>query len=135
MMKTRRCAGTLALIVIAAGAMVFAGCGGGGDGGTQPAQTGTVTGTITYAATGDALGGIRVSIGNVTTTTNDNGQFVLRGVPTGQQTLQIQADPDRDLVLPPGVPLTVTVREGQTTTLPAPINMVDDVDNPPNPPS
>jgi hypothetical protein len=134
MTTSRRCAGMLALTVIAAAAMIVAGCGGGG-GGAEPAQTGSVSGTITYAATGDPLGGIAVSIGGIRTTTNTNGQFTLSGVAIGQQVITITADPDRDLIVPPGVPLNVTVRAGQTTQLPAPIQLVDDVDAPPAPPA
>ncbi|MGI5817194.1 MAG: carboxypeptidase regulatory-like domain-containing protein [Armatimonadota bacterium] len=134
MMMTRRCAGLAALILMAAAALILAGCGGGGDG-DAGVQTGSVSGTITYAATGDALGGIRVSIGNITATTNASGQFTLNRVPAGQRTLAVAADPDRNLVLPPGVPLTVTVRAGETTRLSAPIQMIDDVDAPPAPPS
>lgn len=134
MMTTRRSAGLVALTIIAAGALIFAGCGGGGDGGAQPAQTGSVSGTIKYAPSADGLGGIQVSIGSVSTTTDANGNFTLNRVPAGQQTLVIQADPDRDLIVPPGVPLTVNVQGGQTTQLPD-ILMVDDVDVPPSPPS
>ncbi len=133
MTKTRRCVGLVALALIAA-AVLFAGCGGGGDGGNGVA-TGSVSGTITYAATGNPLGGITVAIGGISTTTNANGQFTLNGVPAGAQVLQITADAARDLVIPPGVPLAVDVTAGGTTQLPAPVQMVDDVDSPPEPPS
>lgn len=130
-MTTRRCAGTVALIMLVAAAFVLAGCGGNGDG----VQTGSVSGTITYAATGDALGGIQVSIGNIRTTTNARGEFTLNRVPAGQRQLAVEAPPERNLVVPPGVPMTVNVQAGQTTRLPAPIQMIDDVDAPPSPPS
>jgi len=133
MMTTRRCAGMATLTLLAAAALILAGCGGG-DGGGQAIQTGSVSGTINYAASGDALGGIQVSIGNITVTTDANGNFRLDGVPIGQQALQIQADPQRDLIVPAGVPLTVDVNAGQTTQL-GPILMVDEVDTPPAPPS
>lgn len=133
MMTIRRCAGMAALTVVAAVALIAAGCGGGGDGGPA-VQTGTVSGTVNYAATGDALGGIEVTIGNMTVTTNNNGQFTINGVPVGQQTMQIQAGAQRDLILPPGVPLNVNVNAGQTTQV-GTILMVDDVDTPPSPPS
>jgi hypothetical protein len=120
--------------MIVAAALIAAGCSGGGDGGTTPAQVGSVSGTINYAATGDSLGGIQVSIGNITTTTDANGQFTLNRVPVGQQTLQIEAAADRNLVVPPGVPLTVNVQGGQTTQV-GTILMVDEVDAPPAPPS
>jgi len=133
MMTTRRCTGTVVLMSLAAAALIFAGCGGGGDGGGTGATTGSVSGTINYAATGDALGGIVVSIGNISTTTNADGHFTLNRVPAGQRTLQIEAPADRNLVLPPGVPLSVNVQAGQNTQLPAPIQMIDDVDAPPSP--
>ncbi|MGM0492226.1 MAG: carboxypeptidase regulatory-like domain-containing protein [Armatimonadota bacterium] len=133
MMTTRRHAATVVLMMLAAAALILTGCGGG-DGGVQSAQTGTVTGTITYASTGAPLGGIEVSIGDITTTTDDDGTFTLRRVPTGSQTLVIEAGPDRGLVIPPGVPLTVDVVGGETTELSAPIQMIDDVDTPPAPP-
>ncbi|MFW5868018.1 MAG: carboxypeptidase-like regulatory domain-containing protein [Armatimonadota bacterium] len=135
MTRTRRSAGLVALTLIASAALIAAGCGGGGDGGTAPAQTGTVSGSIDYAATGDPLGGVEVSIGDITTTTGNDGRFTLDGVPVGEQVLEIEADPGRDLVVPPGVPLNVNIQGGQTTQLDAPIQMVDDVDAPPAPPA
>lgn len=134
MTKTRRCAGLVALTFVAAAVMLIAAGCGGGDGGGQPAATGSVSGTIIYAASGDPLGGIRVSVGGISTTTSANGQFTLNGVPAGQQVLQVQADQARDLAVPPGVPMAVNVTAGQTTQVP-PILMVDDVDSPPAPPS
>ncbi len=132
-----RYAGLVALTAVATAALICAGCGGGGgDGdGATPAQTGSVSGVITYASTGDSLGGIKVSIGNVEATTNDNGEFTLTGVPTGQQTLVIEIEQGRELAVPPGVPLEVTVEAGQTTELGAPIHLVDEVDAPPAPPA
>ena len=132
MMKTGRSVGVVALALIAA-AVLFAGCGGGGDGGGG-AATGTVSGTITYAANGSALGGVSVSVGGITTTTDAQGRFLVRNVPTGTRTIVGTADPSRALVIPPGVPLTVDVVAGQTTQLP-PIQMIDEADAPPAPPS
>jgi hypothetical protein len=125
MTRTRLCPAVIAAAVVAA--LLITGCGGGG-GGTS-AATGQISGTILYAATGGALGGIHVSAGGVSTTTASDGSFVLRGVP-----LAITADPDRELAVPPGVPLTVQVQGSQITTLSAPIVLVDDVDTPPTPP-
>ncbi|NLO05588.1 MAG: carboxypeptidase-like regulatory domain-containing protein [candidate division WS1 bacterium] len=130
MTRTRLCPAVIAAAVVAA--LLITGCGGGG-GGTS-AATGQISGTILYAATGGALGGIHVSAGGVSTTTASDGSFVLRGVPVGTHTLAITADPDRELAVPPGVPLTVQVQGSQITTLSAPIVLVDDVDTPPTPP-
>ncbi|MFW5866663.1 MAG: hypothetical protein ACOCX2_02530 [Armatimonadota bacterium] len=125
----------VALISLAAATMILAGCGGGGDGGGTTATTGSICGTIEYAATGEPLGGIGVSVGNISATTNDSGEFTLRRVPTGERTLEIDIPADRQLVVPPGVPLTVDVRGGEETCLSAPLQLVDDVDAPPAPPS
>lgn len=132
MTKTRRCIG-LAALLLSAIALLFAGCGGGGDGGGV--STGSVSGTVTYAATGNPLGGIQVAVGNISTTTNASGQFTLNRVPAGSRVLQVTADPNRDLIVPPGVPLTVNVTGGQTTQLSGPIVMIDEADSPPSPPN
>lgn len=131
MMTIGRCAGLTALALIAVVALI--GCDGGD--GVTPAQTGLVSGTIVHAGTGLPLGGVEVTIGGRTATTNASGQFTVSGVPVGQQTVGIQVDPARGLVLPPGVDLTVNVVAGQTTQLSAPINLIDAVDVPPSPPS
>ncbi|MGC9316739.1 MAG: carboxypeptidase regulatory-like domain-containing protein [Armatimonadota bacterium] len=135
MMSIRRSAGLTAYVIIVAGAMlaVTVGCGGGGE--TGGAGAGTITGTIVHAATLQPLGGIEVSADGASTTTRDDGSFTLPGVPAGQRTLQVSAAPDRGLALPPGVDLTVTVTAGQSNPLPAPIQLIDAVDTPPNPPS
>ncbi|MEA3400634.1 MAG: carboxypeptidase regulatory-like domain-containing protein [Armatimonadota bacterium] len=135
MMSIRRCAGLTAFVMIVAGAMltVTVGCGGGGENGG--AGTGTVSGTVVHAATLQPLGEITVRADGASTSTGADGKFTLRGVPAGQQTLQVSAAPERGLTLPPGVDLTVTVTGGQTNQLSSPIQMIDAVDYPPNPPS
>ncbi len=133
MMTIERCAAVTVLVLLTVAAFTVTGCGGGG--GVAPAQTGAITGTIVYAATGQPLGDIEVSAGGITTTTRDDGTFTLNGVAVGQHVLQIEIDADRGLVLPPGVDLTVTVQGGQVTQLAAPIQLIDSVDQPPAPPS
>lgn len=134
MMTFKRSAGLTALVLIIAGGLVLAGCGGG-DGGVLPSATGTISGTIVHAATGQPLGQITVTAGGRSTQTNANGTFNLQGVPAGTQVLTITADPSRGLALPPGVDLTVNVPDGGTVQLPAPIQLIDAVDVPPNPPA
>jgi len=134
MMTIGRCAGLTALALVAVAAFGLVGCDGDG-GGVTPAQTGSVSGTIVHAGTGLPLGGVQVSIGGMTATTNASGEFIVNGVAVGQQVVGIQVDPDRGLVVPPGVDLTVTVAGGQTTQLAAPVNLIDAVDVPPSPPS
>ncbi len=134
MMTIGRCAGLTALALIGMAAFGLVGCGGDG-GGVAPAQTGSVSGTIVHAGTALPLGDVQVTIGGITATTNASGQFTVNGVAVGQQVISIQVDPDRGLVVPPGVDLTVNVVGGQTTQLTAPINLIDAVDVPPEPPS
>jgi len=134
MMTIGRCAGLTALALLAVAAFALVGCGGGGEGVT-PAQTGSVSGTIVHAGTGLPLGDVQITVGGISATTNASGQFTVNGVPIGLQVVTIQVDPDRGLVVPPGVDLSVTVVGGQTTQLAAPINLIDAVDVPPSPPS
>ncbi len=135
MMKTRRCAGIVALVLMVLVTMVVAGCGGGGDDDGAQVNTGSISGTIVYAATDPPtpLGGVTVTAGNRSTTTADDGSFTLSGVPVGNQVLTITADP-QGVVVPPGVDLTVPVTGGQTYQLPAPVQMIDAIDTPPNEP-
>lgn len=139
MVKVKRCVGWTVVVGIALGALVVAGCGGGGavDGDGQPvAQTGSISGTVVHAGTGLPLGGIQVTAGGVTTTTANDGSFTLTGVPVGTHTLTITPDPNRDLALPPlpeGAD-QVDVTEGENTQLEAPIVLIDAPDVPPDPP-
>lgn len=136
MMTFERSAGLTALVLIIAGGLVLAGCGGDDDGnGGQPAATGTITGKIVYASTGQALGGITVAAGGRVTQTDSSGAFTLSRVPTGSQVLSITVDPGRGLTVPPGVDLRVNVPAGGTVQLPAPIVLIDVTDVPPNPPA
>ena len=133
MMRLTRCAGWAAMAVVAIAAITVVGCGGGGT--PVVANTGTITGLILHAGTGLPLGGIPVSAGGVQTTTNNNGQFTLSGVPAGQQTVNVNPPPERDLILPPSVgPIVVNVQAGQTTALGQPILLIDGSDAPPDPP-
>ncbi len=129
--STRRCAGLTGLVLVVSAALLITGCdGGGGDG--QPANTGTITGTIVHAGTSVPLGEITVSAGGVTDTTANDGTFRLPGVNAGQYTLDIDPDPDRNLAVAPGSDLSVEVTAGGTNAL-GTILMVNALDLP-NPP-
>lgn len=98
MTHTRRLWGRLTLILACALA------------GSLQAQTGTVTGRVTEAASRTALDGVTVSVvgTDLSTQTERGGEYVLRGVPTGQQELRFSYlgfDPQT---------ATVTVGSGET---------------------
>jgi hypothetical protein len=59
---------------------------GGDDGG--PSSTGTISGTVTSAASGAALAGAIVSVGSVQATSDASGRFELTGVLTGAGTIE-----------------------------------------------
>ncbi len=81
------------------------------------AQTGSVTGTILSAATGEPLDAVQITLGNVATgettlggLTRPTGRFLLLNIPTGQYTL-------RALLIGYGTATqTVNVTSGETTT-------------------
>ena len=108
-------AGLPSLVFVLAVAMVFAGCGGGDGVPPVGPNTGAITGQVMSPA-GDALGGITVSAGGVSTTTSVDGRFRLNGVPVGQHILDAQADPARNLrVWGTAADRTVSVTAGQVT--------------------
>lgn len=120
-------------LMLGLAALLLVGCGGGGGGGLP--TTGTVVGQVLMSGSSDPLGGITVSIGGQTAVTDSQGGFSISKVPPGNQTLTVSPDPSRHLVWPPSTPFPViSVVAGQTTTLPAPLRMIDDSDLPPAPP-
>jgi hypothetical protein len=73
-----------------AGAVLFAatGCGGGGGGGDtprppDPVSTGTVSGRVADAQTGEAIAGVEVKIGALKATSDANGRYSVPAVPLG----------------------------------------------------
>lgn len=132
MTRLTRCAGWAAIAVVTIAAITVVGCGGGTP--APAANTGSISGTIAHADGGQGLGGITVSAGGVTTTTNADGSFTLNNVPIGNQVLTITIPADRDLVLPPYDTISVPVQQGQTTVL-LPILLIDDTDPIPDPPN
>lgn len=61
--------------------------------GTAPAvaqNTGTVTGAVTNETTGEPMAGVQVLVAgtNIGTITGENGRYILRNVPAGQQTIR-----------------------------------------------
>jgi len=77
----------------------------------SPITTGTVTGTVTDAASGLALAGVTVSIEALSSTTTDaNGVYTLTDVPAGNWIVSFTRTDYRD------VQRSVTVTAGLTTT-------------------
>ncbi|MFP3904610.1 MAG: hypothetical protein ACLFWB_10255 [Armatimonadota bacterium] len=131
---------TVALIALVG---VIAGCGGssGGaapDGGNgdgdpvQPTDSGRVAGQILYYTTDEGLENIEVTINGVTGRTDANGNFLIEGIPPGEDLEVILTLPDW-LALPVDDPILVDVVADQRTTLPAPIRLVEPGDRPPRP--
>jgi uncharacterized protein YfaP (DUF2135 family) len=78
--------------------IVLAACGGGGsdsdNGGQQPpppSATGTLTGSVKDAATGQAIEGVRVAVGSQSVQTNAAGAYSLP-VPTGNLIVSFRKD-------------------------------------------
>jgi hypothetical protein len=84
-MQRRMLQGSVALAAVS-----FAACSG--DEPLQPGQTGEVWGTAFDASSGGTLSGVAVSVGGKSTQTGSNGQYVLAGVPPGQQSLTATKD-------------------------------------------
>jgi hypothetical protein len=73
-------------------ALILAGCGGGGSANPEPnpgPQRGTLTGTVRNAS-GEALGGVAVLLGQSPATTDTGGQFVYSNLLSGSYTLSLQ---------------------------------------------
>ncbi len=98
-------------------------------------QTGSISGTLTHAGTGLPLGGIVVTAGGVTGTSDANGNFRLNGVAPGDRQVVVTPAPERDLIMPPpNDPIIVNVVAGQVSSLPGTILLIDGPDAPPAPP-
>lgn len=76
-------------------------------------QTGTVQGVIVDASSSQPLAGVQVVIEGTdrTTITNDQGRYMITGVPAGEHTLVVET------LGYSGVSVSVTVTAGQTTTI------------------
>jgi hypothetical protein len=85
-MKRRLHQGSVAL----ATAVSLAACSG--DEPLEPGQTGEVWGTAFDASSGGTLSGVSVSVGGKSAQSGSNGQYVLAGVPAGQQSLTATKD-------------------------------------------
>ncbi|MFO7946425.1 MAG: hypothetical protein R6V19_06405 [Armatimonadota bacterium] len=121
---------------------VLAGCGGsgsgtpdgggGGDEPVQPSETGSVAGQILYYTTDDGLENIQVTVNGVSDLTDADGNFLIEGVPPGEDLEVTLTLPDW-LALPSDDEILVDVVADRRTTLPAPIRLVEPGDRPPDP--
>ena len=82
------------------------------DAGIPQPGTGTVSGQL-CAVAGQWLSGATVTFGSLSTTTNAQGEFTLTGLPPGMQLLHVTRGAF-------SMDLTVDVKDGQVTQLPAP---------------
>ncbi len=118
------------VVLIAAVALagwLIAGCGGGD--GTEPAGTGSVSGSIVLLDSGAPVGGVTVAVDGQQSVSDDvDGSFTVTGVPAG--TWEVVAT--SGLWQQVGDPPEVVVVAGQTTALGAPILMT--TSGPPPPP-
>ena len=84
---------TIAALMLLALALVW-GCGGDDDGGTGPGPTPTY-GSITGVVEGGAkslMSGATITVGTLTTTSNEQGYFALSNVPIGDRVVHIVND-------------------------------------------
>ena len=118
------------VVVIAAVALtgwLIAGCGGGG--GTEPAGTGSVSGSIVLLDSGEPVGGVTVAVDGQQSVSDDvDGSFAVTGVPAGTREVVATSALWQQV----GDPPEVVVVAGQTTALGAPILMT--TSGPPPPP-
>lgn len=128
-----------AWVLIAVTAVVFglllSGCGGGSDVPIVTGKVGNVTGLIVDHLTSSPLGGVKVTIGGKVALSDGNGHFTVSDIPKGTYDVKIEANPDTNLVLPPGAgKLTVIVYADQTVSITNTIYLWDRNDLPPDAP-
>jgi len=120
------------VVVVAAVALtgwLIAGCGGGG--GTEPASTGSVSGSTVIMDTvpPEPAGGVTITVGGQQSVSDvGDGSFTVTGVPPGLWEVVATSGLWQQAVDPP----EVVVVAGQTTVLSAPILMTNY--GPPPPP-
>ncbi len=105
----------VATVAVAVAALVIGGCGGGGGGGT-PANLGHVTGRIVELVSYTGIGGMQVTIGGRSGTSNerDGGAFTVRNIPPGSH--QVYVTPT-EFFAPVGDIPAVPVTAGQTYSM------------------
>ena len=108
--------------------VLFSGCGGGGGG-----VSGTgVSGVIVDVGSEQGIGGMVVTIGNRTATSQTpDGRFTITGLTPGHY--QVTVRPSETFVPVPGPALFVDVVQSQMTQLAAPFLIIDRHNLPPAP--
>ena len=112
-------------------AVGLCGCGGGGG---VAVTTGSVAGQVLHLTTDVGLGGVILTVGGRSTQSESNGDFLITGI-TPAQGQELTVTPQQWVQLPGAPEILVNVYGDQTTTLPAPIRLIDASDLPPDPPS
>jgi Carboxypeptidase regulatory-like domain len=79
------------VLLLMSGMLVFWGCGGDDDdGGDPPATTyGSVSGIVDGGFSKSAISNATITVGTLSTTSNEQGYFSLANVPTGQRVVNI----------------------------------------------
>lgn len=129
------------LAIVAALTMTaLCGCGSHDNADPEPdpqPPAGQVAGQVLYFTTGQGLGGVNLTVGGRTATSDNTGDFLITGIPPidGQVEQQLTVDPPDWLTLPSSTPIYVDVIVDQTTVLAQPITLIDAGSGPPDPPS
>ena len=126
----------LAIAVIALTVSALCGCSGSSSTPEPLPQppSGQVAGHVLYFTTDQGLGGVDLTVGGKTDTSDNNGDFLITGITPGDNQV-LTVDPPAWLALPSQDPIHVDVALNQTTTLPQPIRLINSGDVPPAPPS
>ncbi|MDO8892712.1 MAG: carboxypeptidase regulatory-like domain-containing protein [Sulfurimicrobium sp.] len=79
------------VLLLMAGMLVVWGCGGDDDGGGNPPATtyGSISGIVDGGSVKSAISGATITVGTLTTTSNEQGYFSLANVPVGNRVVNI----------------------------------------------
>ncbi len=126
------------IMVIGIAALIVTGMpgcgGGGGGGGGEDEDTGEVAGVVQYWDQAP-LENIMVTVAEISARSDRNGNFLITGVPPGENQELTVTTPDWLALPPTGEPIRVNVYANRTTTLDDAIVLFDaDILELPDPP-